>query len=170
MTTSTYTSTATYTRTHTATHLTDVILGTISDILADLGISASVLTRNWEQNENAIKAWITEGSLAQVILECRQPSGTVDPVIEFPVTYAATGTADTEFTASRARLARFLAKLDRVPAGTTCELLCAFNGPHSAQPGWGTGARASTDGLQGITFGTLGRAPHASASMRYLHS
>ena len=79
MTTSTYTSTATYTRTHTATHLTDVILGTISDILADLGISASVLTRNWEQNENAIKAWITEGSLAQVILECRQPSGTVDP-------------------------------------------------------------------------------------------
>ena len=110
------------------------------------------------------------GIVGQVILECRQPSGTVDPGDRVPCHLPATGTADTEFTASRARLARFLAKLDRVPAGTTCELLCAFNGPHSAQPGWGTGARASTDGLQGITFGTLGRAPHASASMRYLHS
>lgn len=170
MTISTYTSTPTYTRVHTATHLTDVILGTISDILADLGIRSSLVTRDWEMNENAIKAWISEGSLSQVILECRQPSGLVAPVIEFPVTYTGGGVADAGFTASRARLARFLAKLDRVPAGTTCELLCAFSGPHTPQPGWGLGTRASTDGLQSITFGTLGRAPHGSAGMRYLHS
>ena len=102
----------TYTRTHTATYLTEVILGTISDLLAHLGINASQLARDWDTNEKAISAWIAEGSLAQVVLECHRPSGTVAPVIEFPVTYTATGAADAEFTASRARLARFLAKLD----------------------------------------------------------
>lgn len=111
----TSTFTYSYTRTHTATHLTEVILGTITDILADLGINMDRFHCDWVQNENAIKAWIEEGSLTQVVLECHRPSGTVDPVIEFPVSYTASGTGDAEFTASRARLSRFRAKLDRVP-------------------------------------------------------
>jgi hypothetical protein len=65
------------TRVHTAVHLTDVILGTIGDILADLGVVTSGFTRDWEMNERAIKTWIMEGSLAQVILECHQPSKTI---------------------------------------------------------------------------------------------
>ena len=167
--TSVYTHSVTFTRAHTATYLTDVIFGAIGDILADLGISVSRFASEWETNEKAINAWITEGSLEQVILECHQPSGTVAPVMEFPISYTAAGTGDAEFTASRARLARFRAKLDRVPAGTTYQLVCTFSGPRTPQPGWGPGRRASTDGLSGITFGTLGRAPHASADMRYLH-
>lgn len=168
MTTSTYT--YSYTRTHTATHLTDVILGTIADILADLGIDMDRLRRDWVQNENAIKAWIEENSLDTVVLECHQPSGAVMPVIEFPVSYTASGDGNPTFTASRARAARFRAKLDRVPADTTYQLFCTFNGPRTAQPGWGPGQRASTDGLRGITFGSLGSAPHASAGMRYFHN
>jgi hypothetical protein len=159
-----------YTRTHTATHITEVILGSIADILADLGITMDRFHRNWVQNENAIKAWIEEGSLKEVVLECHRPSGAVDPVIEFPVSYTASGTGDAEFTASRARLARFRAKLDRVPSGTTYQLFCTFTGYHSPQTGWVAGTRASTSGLRGITFGTLGTAPHASTGMRYLHS
>ncbi|MEU3648875.1 hypothetical protein AB0E59_36260 [Lentzea sp. NPDC034063] len=157
-----------HTRTHTATHLTEVILGTISDILADLGISTASLDRDWVIIENAIKAWIVEESLVSVVVECHQPSGAVAPVIEFPVSYRASGDGNAEFTASRARMARFLAKLDRVPAGTTFKLLCTFETPGTPQPGWGTGTRASTEGLRGIAFGTLGAAPHASAGMRYL--
>jgi hypothetical protein len=167
--TSTATHSVTFTRAHTATYLTGVILGTIGDILADLGITSFQFTRDWETNEKAINAWVVERSLEQVILECHQPSGVVAPVIEFPVTYAAAGTGSAEFTAARARLARFRAKLDRVPAGTTCQLVCTFTGPRTPQPGWGPGTRAGTGGLHGITFGTLGRAPHASASMRYLY-
>ena len=159
----------TFTRAHTATYLTEVILGTIGDIVADLGISAAEFTRGWQTNEAAINAWIAEGCLDEVVLECHQPSRIVEPVIEFPVTYTESGTADAEFTVSRARLARFRAKLDRVPAGTSCRLFCTFSGPHTPQPGWGPGIRASTDGLFSTTFGTLGRAPHASAGMRYLH-
>lgn len=158
-----------YVRTHTATHLTEVILGTISGILADLGINMDQLYRDWEQDENAIKAWIDEGTLAQVILECHRNSGTVNPVFEFPVSYTTSGTGDVEFTASRARLARFRAKLDRVPAGTTYRLFCTFNGPRTPQPGWSPGTRASTEGLCSITFGTLGAAPQAYTGMRYLH-
>jgi hypothetical protein len=167
--TSVSTHSAALTRVHTALHLTEVILGAIGDILADLGIVTSGFARDWDMNERAIKAWIAEGSLDQVILECNQPSGTVEPVIEFPVAYTTVGTGDAEFTASRARLARFRAKLDRVPAGTTHRLFCAFTGPRSPQPGWSPGTRAGTDGLRGITFGTLGRAPDGSVSMRYLH-
>lgn len=157
------------TRVHTAIHLTEVILGSIGDILTDLGIVTSRFTQDWEMNEKAIKAWITEGSLEQVILECHQPSRAVAPVIEFPVTYSAAGVGDAEFTASRARLARFRAKLDRVPAGTTYRLFCTFSRPYSTQQGWSPGTRASTEGLRGITFGTLGRAPDGTVSMRYLH-
>ncbi|GAA1459986.1 hypothetical protein NE857_03230 [Nocardiopsis exhalans] len=163
--TSTYT--YSYTRTHTATHLTDVILGTITDILADLGINMDRLHHQWTRNENAIKAWIEEGSLDTVVLECHQPSGAVAPVIEFPVSYTTSGNGNAEFTASRARAARFRAKLDQVPAGTTYRLFCTFNGSRTPQPGWGPGQRASIDGLRGISFGTLGSAPHASTGMRY---
>jgi hypothetical protein len=159
----------TFTRAHTATYLTEVILGTIGDILAHLGIPAAQFTRDWQTNETGVNAWIAEGSLDQVVLECHRPSGIVEPIIEFPVTYTASGTADREFTVSRARLARFRAKLDQVPAGTTYRLFCTFTGPHTQQPGWGPGTRASTDGLRSTMFGTLGRAPHGSASMRYLH-
>ncbi|MFJ1799764.1 hypothetical protein [Streptomyces sp. NPDC088180] len=168
--TSTYTYSYSYTRTHTATHLTDVILGTITDILADLGINMDRFRRDWVQNEDAIKAWIKEGSLDTVVLECHQPAGAVAPVIEFPVSYTTAGDGNAEFTASRARAARFRAKFDHVPAGTTHRLFCTFNGPRTPQPGWGPGQRASTDGLRGITFGTLGSAPHASTGMRYYHT
>jgi len=74
-----------------------------------------------------------------------------------------------EFTASRARMARFLAKLDSVPSGTTYRLFCTFSGPRTPQPGWSPGTRASTDGLRSLSYGTLGAAPDATASMRYLY-
>jgi Bacterial HORMA domain 2 len=163
----TSTSTRTTTRTHTATHLADVIMGAIADILADLSIDLTTLYRDWTQDENAIQAWILEGSLAEVVLECHQPGGAVSPVIEFPVAYRSDGSGDAEFTASRARLARFRKKIDRVPAGTAYQLFCIFNGAHSPQPGWSPGTRASTDGLRSINYGTLGTAPDATASMRY---
>lgn len=163
-----YTSTWTTTRTQTATHLTDVIMGAIADILSNLRIDVTTLYRDWEQDENAIRAWILEGSLSAVILECHQPSGKVAPVIEFPVTYTS-GVGNAEFTASRARMARFLAKLDTVPQGTTYRMFCTFNGPRTPQPGWSPGTRASTDGLRSLNYGTLGAAPEATASMRYLY-
>jgi len=168
--TSTYVSTYTATRTHTATHLTDVIMASIAEILADLGIDLGPLYRDWTQDEAAIKAWIEEGSLTAVVLECHQPRGAINPIIEFTVTYTTTGAGDAEFTASRARLARFRAKLDRVPPGTSYRLFCTFNGNHSTQPGWGPGTRAGTSGMNTINFGTLGSAPHAAAGMRYHHS
>jgi hypothetical protein len=163
----TSTSTTTYTRTNTAVYLTDIVMGTIADILADLRIDLSRLYRDWKQDEVAIAAWIEEGSLDQVVLECHQPNGAVAPVIEFPIVYRAGGLGDAAFTADRAALARYRAKLDRVPVGTSFAVICTFNGPHSNQAGWGPASRASTDGLQSLRFGALGNAPHASVGMRY---
>jgi hypothetical protein len=65
----TYTSTSATTRTHTATYLTDLILGAIADILADLRIDLTTLYRDWTQDEHAISAWILEGSLEEVVFE-----------------------------------------------------------------------------------------------------
>lgn len=165
----TSTSTSTYTRVQTAVYITEVVMGTIADILADLRIDLTRLYRDWKQDEAAITNWIAEGSLEQVVLECHQPNGTVKPVLEFPLTYRVGGEGNAAFTADRAALARYRAKLDRVPPGTTFTLVCTFNGAHSTQPGWSPGNRASIEGLQSLRFGTLGNAPHASVGLRYHH-
>jgi hypothetical protein len=52
---------------------------------------------------------------------------------------------------------------------TTYRLFCSFNGLHTSQPGWSPGTRASIQGLRSINYGTLGSAPDASATMRYLY-
>jgi hypothetical protein len=163
----TSTSVSTYTRTHTATHLADVVLGSIADILGTLGLDPTRIFADWETDQRAISAWIAEGSLSCVALECHQPGGTVTPVFEFPVAYTGTGEGDRKFTADRAALARYLAKLQSVPRGTTYRLFCSYNGAHSSQTGWSPGARASTEGMRSYSFGTLASAPHASAGLRY---
>lgn len=164
----TATSTSTHTRTNTAVHLTDVILGAIGDILAQLGIDTTRLYADWDQDERAIKKWIEEESLKQVVVECRQPGGKVSPIIEFPVAYESCGVGDALFTTQRVQLARFRAKLASVPRGTTFGLICTYRSAHTNMPGWKPARRASTEGLQALNFGTLGSAPHASASMRLL--
>ena len=102
------------------------------------------------------------------MLECHQPNGTVSPIIEFPIAYRPGGEGDRAFTTSRAALARYRAKLDRVPSGTSFRLFCTFRTVHTPQPGWGPGTRASTAGLRSMSFGTIASAPEAAASMRYL--
>lgn len=164
--TTTYVST--FTRTHTANFLSDLILGTIGDILAALGISATRLYRNWQQDQSAIKAWIEEGSLSMVIVECHQPGGRVSPIIEFPVVYDSYAIGDAHFTEDHAAIARFRAKLEYVPAGTSYRILCSYYQTPSSQPGWESATRASTDGLRATSMGTIGAAPHAATSMRYL--
>lgn len=162
---STSTSTTTYTYTHTATYLSDVIMGTIGDVLALLGITPNGAAR-WDQDQSAIAAWIEERSLETVVLECNRPDGTVRPIFEFLVTYKTTGQG--EFENSRAAMARAHAKISSVPSGTTYRLFCTFRTARTPQPGWSSGTRASTDGLRSTSFGTLADAPHASASARYL--
>jgi hypothetical protein len=143
-------------------------MGTIGDILAALGIDLTRLYRDWEQDQNAIQAWIEEGSLEMVILECRRPDGSAKPVFEFPITYKAGGGIDKAFVESRASLARYRAKIDSVPSGTSFALFCSYNGPHSEQTGWGPANRSSITGLSPLTFGTLGSGPHAGVGLRYL--
>jgi len=143
-------------------------MGSIADILGALGIDLTRLYRDWTQDEQAISAWIDEGSLKTVVLECHRPDGDVKPIFEFPVSYEASGHADIQFVESRAALARYRTKLASVPASTTFHLICAYNGPCSDQPGWGPGRRASTEGLTPMNFGTLAQGPHASAGLRYL--
>ncbi|MBS1891565.1 MAG: hypothetical protein JST59_09740 [Actinobacteria bacterium] len=162
---STATATTTYTYTQTATYLSDVIMGTIGDVLALLGITPDGPSR-WDRDQSAIAAWIEEQSLKMVVLECRRPDGKVRPIFEFPVTYKSTG--EGEFENSRAAMARAHAKISSVPAGTTYQLFCTYRSAHTSQPGWGPGTRASTEGLRSTSFGTLAEAPHASAGARYL--
>jgi hypothetical protein len=165
---STATSTRTHTRTHTATFLSDVIMGAIGDILAVLRIDATSFSVDWDQDQRAIAAWIEEGSLKAVVLECHRTSGTVKPIFEFRVSYEIGGQGDATFLDSRAALARYQAKLVSVPSGTTHRLFGTFNGPRTPQPGWSPGTRVSTDGLRSTSFGSLAEGPHARASLRYL--
>lgn len=151
------------TRTHTATHLADVVLGCLGDLLGYIGIDASRFQRNFDRNERAIAAWIEEGSLAEVVLECHRPNGSTRPIFEFPVTYGPGGTG---FVDGRGAFARYLPKISSVPTSTTYSLICTFNGPHSSQDGWGPASRTSTDSLRSTSMGTLGEGPHARLAGR----
>jgi hypothetical protein len=164
----TLTRTTTHTRTHTATYLSDVIMGAIGDILGALGINPATFFTDWDQDQRAIAAWIEEGSLEQVVLECHRPDGTVRPVFEFPITYEPRGEGSASFVNSRAALARYQAKLTSVPSGTTHRLFCTFTAYHTPQRGWSPGTRASTAGLRSTSFGSLAEAPHARANLRFL--
>lgn len=161
---STSTWTTTYTYTHTATYLSDVIMGTIADVLALLGITPSD-SKRWDEDQAAIAAWIEEQSLEMVVLECCRPDGSARPIFEFPITYRA---GEGQFENSRASMARAHAKVSSVPYGTTYRLFCTFRTARTSQPGWGPGTRASTAGLRSTSFGSLADAPHASAGLRYL--
>ena len=66
-------------------------------------------------------------------------------------------------------LARYRAKIDRVPAGTTFQLFCTFGGSHSTQPGWSPGTRASPLACGAAPSEPSAQAPHAAASLRYLY-
>jgi hypothetical protein len=160
----TNTGTYTYARTHTATHISDTIMTSITDILITLGIDAARHHQRWQQNANAIRRWIEEGSLKQVAVECILPDGTVAPVFEFDVAYTAGGVGDRKFTADNASLLKYLAKIKRVPAGTMFRLFCSYHWTPSKQPGWISGTRASTDGLRTRSIGTLAGAPDATAT------
>ena len=165
------TATTTYvvTRTHTATHLSNAVAGAIAEILTHLGISARSIMSEWStEYDPAIRAWIIEGSLEKVVVECHRPSGSVDPVLEFPIEYYNDGSGNLSH--RHVALARQWAKLKSVPTGTTFKVICAYNGPHSDQPGWGPAQRASTAALRSVSLGTLAAGPHASASVRYLTS
>ena len=160
-------SVSTYAHTHTATHLADVILGSIADILGTLGIDPTRLFADWDTDQTAISNWIAETSLKCVALECHRPDGTVNPIFEFPVSYDQTRVGNRRFTADRAARARYMAKLQHVPRGTVYRLFCSFSGPHSTQPGWSPGTRASVEGMSLASFGTLATGPHAGAGLRY---
>lgn len=163
---STLTATRTLTRAHTATHLTDAVAGAIAEILAHLGISARTLLMEWDTRyEPALRAWINEGSLAAVILECHRPNGTTEPIFEFPIEYMSDGSAGLSH--RHVALARHWLKIGRVPGGTRHRILCSFNGRHSDQ-GWTSTTRVSTSGMRSVSLGTLATGPHAAASARYL--
>lgn len=161
----TATTTHLITRAHTATHLTNAIAGAIADILGHLDIDTTRILTRWPHDyDPAIQAWINEGSLTAVIVECHRPDRSTHPVFEFPISYHTDGSANLNH--RHVALARQWTKLNRVPTGTTVDIICTYRGPHSPQPGWGPTHRASTDGLRARTLGTLAAGPYAEASIR----
>lgn len=154
-------------RTRTAVHLTDVITGAFSLVVAHLGLSASYLAGNWGTIEQGLMMWIEEGTLDEVSLEFGDPADPI-AVFDIPLQYRFTGTANEEYVANRARLARLAAKIERVPAGTAYRVVVSHNGLHANVPGWSATTRADRSGLTSHNLGTLGSGPEASASLNYL--
>lgn len=162
------TSTATriLTRAHTAVHLAGAIQGAIAEILTHLGLSARSLLDTWDRRyEPAIRTWIAEGSLANVVVEVHQPSGRVVPIFEFPITYHADGSGSLSH--RHVAAARHWIKVNKVPTGSSYTIICTYNGPHTPQDGWNPTSRTSTSAMRSVTIGTLAAGPHASASARY---
>lgn len=156
------------TRTETATYLGGVVLGALADTVASLGMPMDYLSSRWGTIESGLKTWMAEGSLSRVTLEFTDRAGAVVAVFEFPVTYKSDGVANAQFVADQASLAAYRAKFKTLPAGCSYAVIASFNGP-GTDLGWSSATLGSTAGMQSRTFGTLGVAPHADVSMRYLY-
>jgi hypothetical protein len=157
------------TRTHSAVHLSELILGAVADIVAALGLNPSQLDVG--SVEEAITIWIAEQSLAMLTLECYTPRDDVaHEVFEFPLEYSVSG-ANTRFSADRSTLALYRAKLKRLPPNCTFRVVVTHvaGASRTQVPGWSATTLKSTEGMQSRVFGTLGSAPDASVSMRYLY-
>jgi hypothetical protein len=113
-----------------------------------------------------LATWINEGSLKQVTLEFG-PKERPLAVFELPLQYRVSGDGSVEFVANKARLARYLAKLSSVPAGTLYRVVASHYGSYTDM-GWNLTTLASTAGMSSFGLGALGRAPDASVSGRYL--
>lgn len=158
----TSTSTHTYTRTHTATFLTDVVLSTLTQVMSHLGLNSSRLRNEWAiEYAPAIRAWLAEGSLRTVVLECTTPAGRKER-FDLPVEYI-DGTGS--FRDRAGRVLRYLDKVNRLPSGSTWRIVCQYNGGHTPQPGWGSTSLDAPTGLA-MSLGTVGRAPHATVGLR----
>lgn len=162
---STATYTYTYTSTHTATYLTDAILGTLAEAIAQLGLQPTVITNDWTRTEAGILAWIEERSLKVVSVEFSDSSGKVSALVDFPVTYTTSGVEGAQFSASKARISRFLSKYRMLPAGTRTRLVVDHYGYHTPMPGWSPTHGVSRTGLRATSAGTLASAPGAAASL-----
>lgn len=167
MSTATIMRTSTNTRTQTAVFLTDTIMGSFSSFVAALGLSSAYLDGHWQTIEDGLAMWIEEGSLKQVTLEFG-PQDRPHAVFEIPVKYEWNGSGDVGFVANKARLARYLAKLESVPAGTSYRVVASHNGTYTSLPGWTSTTAADTSGMSSFGLGGLGRAPDGSVSGRYL--
>lgn len=168
MSTATSLRTSTSTRTQTAVHLTDVITGAFSAIVASLGLSSAHLRSHWNAIEHGLMTWIDEGSLKDVSLEFGNPAAPI-AVFEIPILYRFTGAGNVEFVASRARLARLTAKLQRVPSNTSYRVVANHHGSYTDVPGWSAATAADRSSLASYRLGGLGSGPDASASLVYHH-
>ncbi len=158
---------STSTRTQTAVHLTDVITGAFAHIVAHMGVSPGYLHQHWPTIELGLMTWIEEGSLSDVSLEFGDPTAPV-AIFEIPLQYRFTGAGNVDFVASRARLARLMAKIEKVPAGTPYRVVVNHGGPHAEVAGWSTTSAASREGLSSYNLGSLGSGPDAAASLKHL--
>lgn len=158
---------STSTRTHTAVQLADIITGAFSHIVANMGMSPAYLHQHWTTIELGLMTWIEEGSLSEVSLEFGDPSAPV-AIFEIPLQYRFTGTGNVEFVASRARLARLMAKIEKVPASTPYRVVANHDGPHAEVAGWSTTTAANRDGMSSYNLGSLGSGPDAAASLKHL--
>lgn len=161
---STSTATSAYTSTHTATYMADIILGTLTEAIGQLGLNPSNVTRDWAMTEAAIAQWLNERSLRSVTVEFTMPSGDT-MVIDFPVRYSTGESQGAAFSASKARISRFLTKYSALPSGTTYRLVADHNGYHTPMPGWSRTHAVNRSGLQTNSAGTLATAPGATAQM-----
>lgn len=159
----TITRTTIYTSTHTATYLCDAIRANIVQLLQHLGLDGLRLSNDWDSSyASAIRAWIEEGSLKTVVLECTTPSG-ITKRFDFDVEYLDGTTV--RFRNRTQTMAGYLVKIASIPSSSTWRIVCRYHGPHSSQPGWSSTSLAAAT-TPSMSFGTVAQAPHDERGTR----
>ncbi len=108
-----------YTRTHTANFAADNMKNILRDIVLYAGLDPDKLLNNWRTTGEAIKTWLLDGDLVQIIIEFYLPhSNYVEARWDFPIDYDGNG-AEEDMWVDKSHLQRTLNKSRRPPSN--CE-------------------------------------------------
>lgn len=156
-------STQTYTTTHSANYIADRILGSLKDIIRDVGLSPAKFMDDWEFIENSIKTWLEEHGLKTVFLEIYDSS--TDKLVirtDFDIKYD----GEEMFWDDGQAIRTQILKLGKLPNACGYRLVVQRHDDARQLDGWSSTNLRDTIHLAPTSVGTAASAPGMNASGR----
>jgi hypothetical protein len=144
------------TLTHTITYVTAKMLLSLKEIIREIGLNPSTLTKDWNTYENGIATWLGSRHLQQVTLEVYDPE-TNELVARWDLDVVYGSTGDGTLWVDIETIKYAIAKAGLSPARCQYNVILHHrpNPPHV--PGWQNCEYRSTDGFRRYAIGaTIG--------------
>jgi hypothetical protein len=162
------TSTVAATFVHTCTYLGSKISGALQGILTEAGLGQLSLKYDWDDVEGALRQWLGEQSLKDVILEIFEPGSDV-AAARFDVDISYVGGEPTTAFRNDLTTSRIAARKAAIKAGGDLRFRVVLNlkDGHSPRTGWSSTKPRGTGTMSVRVMGELAAGPGATSHLRF---